>query len=231
MEILETETPISEAIGGAETGLGDVLDTPSLAPPEAQAEIHEGTVIGVTTLVGKDSGNTYGTITLQSKATGKTYEFPFFPPQAWFDPANWTGGVFNAEILSDVAPAGKKQTPREAFAKSVSSSKAAFTKDGVAITEITGKEAPLQLLRKLAAHAGLTLEAGTPRPTNGDEYVGTINALVAGRLEVLFSRRPEKNDNPAFDGQLKVNQIYSTETLNAPNFEKRFAAFRKTWEI
>lgn len=226
-EIAETE-PI-EAVG-ADTGLGDVLDTPSLAPPEAQAEIHEGTVLAVTTTVGKESGNTYGIITLQSKATGKTYDFPFFPPQAWFDPANWSTGQFNAEILSDVPPVGKKQTPREAFAKSVSSSKAAFTKDGVAITEIIGKEAPLQLLRKLAAIDGLTLDAGTPRPTNGDEYVSVINALVAGRLEVLFSRRPEKNDNPAFDGQLKVNQIYGKDVLNAPNFEKRFAGFRKTWE-
>src|SRR6185312_649000 len=141
------ETFIEGQVEGGEVS-GDVLDTRSLALPEKQPEIHEGTVISVTTKVGKDTGNSYGVITLQSKQTGLTYDFGFFPPQAWFDPANWGARGFDPNVLSDEVPAGKKQTPQQSFARNVSNTDAAFRKDGTSITEVIGKEAPLQLLRK-----------------------------------------------------------------------------------
>ena len=210
---------------------GDVLDTPSLSLPEKQPEIHEGTVISVTTKVGKDTGNSYGVITLQSKQTGLTYDFGFFPPQAWFDSANWGARGFDPSVLSDEVPAGKKQTPQQSFARNVSNTDAAFRKDGTPITEVIGKEAPLQLLRKLAVIDGLTLDSSTPRPTNGTEYIEVINALVAGRLDVLFTLRPQKDDNnPQFDGQLKVNQILAKSDVDKPNFDKRFANYRVMWQ-
>jgi hypothetical protein len=200
--------------------------------PKATPEIHHGTVVSVTTKVSENSGNEYGIITLQSKETGLTFEFPFFPPQPWFDAQNWTPKGFDPSVLSDTPPPGKKQTPKEAFARSVSSHEAAYTKEGAVITEpVAGKDAPLQLLKKLAAIEGFTLEAGTQRPTNGTEYVAIVNSLVAGRLDVLFTRKPQKADEPQFDGQLKVNAIYPKSEEEKANFAKRFQTFRKMWEI
>jgi hypothetical protein len=235
------ETQIEETTTqGTETGFaeptgdfvgGDVLDTPSLALPKSTPEIHHGTVVSVTTRVSENTGNEYGIITLQSKDNGLTFEFPFYPPQPWFDPANWTVKGFDPSVLADTPAPGKKQTPREAFARSVSSHDAAYTKEGAIITEpVAGKDAPLQLLKKLAAIEGFTLETGTPRPTSGTEYVAVINSLVAGRLDVLFTRKPEKNDDPAFDGRLKVNALYPKSEEDKPNFAKRFASFRNMSE-
>lgn len=234
-EIEDTDT-VNETLGT--TGFGDegtgadVLDTPSLALPKKTPEVHEGVVVSVTTKVGKDTGNSYGVITLQSKNTGLTYDFGFFPPQAWFDPANWGTRGFDPNTLSDVPPPGKKQSPQQAFARSISASDAAYTKEGAIITEVVpGKDAPLQLLKKLAAIEGFTVEPGTPRPTNGTEYIEVINSLVAGRLDVLFTLRPQKDDtNPQFDGQLKVAAILPKTDVEKPNFDKRFANYRIMWQ-
>lgn len=210
---------------------GDVLDTPTLSLPAATSEIHHGTVTSVTTKIANSSGNEYVVISLQSRDNGLSFDFPFYPPQAWFDPANWTVKGFDPSVLSDTPPPGKKQTAREAFARSVASQDAAFTKDGHVITDpIPGKDAPLQFLKKLAAIEGFTLEAGTPRPQSGTDYVAVINSLVAGRLDLLFTRQPEKNDDPAFDGRLKVKQLLPKTEEDRPNFEKRFQLFRKVWQ-
>lgn len=205
---------------------GDVLDTPALALPKKTPEIHEGTIVGVTTKTSENTGNTYGIISIQSRQTGLTYEKKFFPPQAWFDPKNWGAHGFDASTLSDTPPPGKKMTPQQLFAANVSNSDAAYTKDGQVITEVIGKEAPLQLLKKLAAQEGLTLDSGTPRPTSGDEYVGLINQLVAGRLSVIFTMTPQRNDDPRYDGNLGVNLILPTSVVDAPNFSKRFQNYR-----
>lgn len=231
METMTEETTTGTTYDGSTFDGGDVLDTPALALPPATPDIHEGTIVSVIPVTSEKTGNTYGTITVQSKNTGQTFDMGFFPPQAWFDPANWTGGKFDPATLSDDPPPGKKESPKVRYAKSVASSQAAFTEDGTPITTITGKEAPLQLLRKLAAQDGLTLDSGVTPPTSGEEYINIVNALVAGRLEILFTRKPEKNDDPAFDGRLKVNQIYSKSILTEANFEKRFSGFRKAWEV
>lgn len=224
------EETVEQQVEGTDFG-GDVLDTPSLALPKKTPEIHEGVVQSVTTKVGKDSGNSYGVITLQSKNNGLIYELGFFPPQAWFDPENWTPN-FNPDTLSDEVPAGKKLNPKQLYAMNVSNTDADVAKDGSKITGVIGKEAPLQLLRKLAVLDGLTLDSSVPRPTNGTEYIGVINSLVAGRLDVLFTLTPKKDDaNPQFDGQLKVNRILAKTDVEKPNFDKRFQEYRKAWEV
>lgn len=231
-ETVTEDAPQIDEVGGGFATDGDVLDTPSLKLPEKQPEIHEGTVVSVTTKVGTTSGNSYGVITLQSKNNGLTFEFGFFPPQAWFEPANWGARGFDPSTLSDVPAPGKKQTPQDAFARAVSSTDAAYTKQGAVITELVpGKDAVLQQLKKLAAIEGLTLDGTVARPTNGTEYIDVINSLVAGRLDVLFTLRPQKDDqNPQFDGKLKVNQIIPKSDLEKPNFDKRFQNYRKSWE-
>lgn len=216
-------------VGGGEA-LGDVLDTPSLALPPSQAEVHRGTIVSVEAKTSENTGNTFGIISLQSIDTsqsGNGFELMFFPPQSWFE--EWPDGKFDPNTLSDEPPPGKKQSPRVGYARNVSSTQAAFDNEGKPITKVTGKEGTLQLLRKLAALEGLTLEAGTPAPTSGEEYVGLINSLVAGRLEVVFTRKPEKNDDPAFDGRLKVNAIHPKSIIEEPSFEKRFKSYRLAW--
>jgi hypothetical protein len=196
---------------GEVVGVVDVLDTPTLSLPPSAPEIHEGTITSVETKT-FESGTVGVIINLVSKNTGQDVQHKIWPPAEFFEAAYWEGGKFNADALSDVPDPGKKQSARVKYARNIAST------EGAATVEINGKEGEIQKLIKLAKLDGRTA-AGTV--TDGESYVAVVNNLVAG-LEVLFTRTPDKSDDPQYAGRLRVGRIIGKDFLNDPKFDKSF---------
>jgi hypothetical protein len=193
----------------------DVLDTPSCSLPPATPDMHEATIVNVETKT-FDSGTVGIFANLVSKNTGQEFTKKIWPPQDFFDAANWSNGQFNADVLSETPAPGKSQSPRVRFAKTIAST------EGKKSAEVNGQEAELQILIKLAKLDGRTIDPGTAAATDGESYVAIVNQLVSG-LEVLVTRTPEKNGDNA--GRLQVNRILSKDKLNDPKFDKLYPRF------
>ena len=208
----------------------DVFDTPTLSLPPATPDIHEGTITSVEVKT-FESGKSAIFVNLVSKNTGKDEVHKIWPPQEYFDNTNWKGGQFDVTVLGDVPDPGKSQSPRVRFAKTIAST------EGAATTEINGREADLQLLIKLAKNDG-RLTDGFTTPTDAESYIGNVNSLVAG-LEVLFTRTPDKSDDPQYSGRLRVGRILGKDVLNDPKFDKRYPeyssltgkGYRRAWSF
>ena len=187
----------------------------------ASPEAHRGEIVSVTRYEAK-TGTTAIAITLKSNDTGLSggpgFTMNLWGPSDVLDQNSpcWASGHFDASHLSDEAPAGKKQSPRQAYARNFFNTK----KTGV-----------VQQVLAAAAEQGRTgASLGLSSPTNPEEYVANLNAILSG-TEVLIVRKPEKNDDPKFDGSLKVSAIYGASIFNdSRRLDGVTKNLRKMWE-
>lgn len=183
----------------------DVLSTPELAVPPAQPDAHQGRILGVE-LVEFDSGSSGIKINLQSLDVPslETNMMVFLP--AMF--------VEDITVDPETLPDEKGNNQKFSYQRGISNKK---------------KDATLQVLRRIAhddydrtpASVGITT-----KPTTVEEFVATLNTLLTD-VELVFARRPEKNDDPAYDGQLRVKNFFSKTVVGNPKYLKRY---RKAWE-
>lgn len=90
----------------------------------------------------------------------------------------------------------------------------------------SNQDATLQVLRTLAYKAGRSTQ-GMAAPTNIEEYVEILNALLSN-LEVVFVRRADaKAEDPRFRNRLRVKGIYGTDVMSNPKSLKKYT---KRWE-
>lgn len=204
-----TDTGVVDEVGGGfdgaavtDDGNGGFGGEAKLDP--ASPEAHRGEVVSVARYEAK-TGSVALAITLKSNDTGLSGG-PGFTMNLWgpsdvldASSAAWASGHFDSSQLSDTAPAGKKQSPRQAYARNFFNTK---------------KNGTVQQLLEAAAEQGRTSASlGLSSPTNPEEYVANLNAILSG-TEVLIVRKPEKNDDPKFDGALKVVQLYPISVMN-----------------
>lgn len=84
--------------------------------------------------------------------------------------------------------------------------------------------ATLQILVAAARAAGRTVNA--PAIRSIEDYVDALNRFIAG-IEVVVLRDPDnKNEDPQYQGRLRVTGIRPTDVMNNPKALKKY---RKTW--
>jgi|SRR5581483_1690175 len=175
-----------------------------------QADAHRGEIVSVATTTAQ-TGTVGLVIQCKSHDTGvenRGFQQIIWGPQDIFssDAPCWAGGHFDNTKLSKEPPPGKKQSADQAYARNFFNSK----KNGL-----------VQVAVQAAAEEGRTLASlGLSSPKNPEEYVSNLNAVLAG-TQVVIVRKPEANDDPKFDGQLKVNALYPISSLNDEKFLAR----------
>jgi len=206
-------TPTTPTTSGFGTPAGQ-LD------PKA-ADAHRSKVVGVGTKT-FDSGTTALQIQFESIDTGaggRDFTLSLFPPVEFFDTSNWGTNGFDASALSRESPglndSGRpKQSPAQSYARNISNSKG------------TGE---VQNLITIAEKQGRTPAAlGLSTPTNADEYVAVLNAVLVD-TETVIVRRPETNADPRFDGELKIKRVLEPESATNPKTQGFFKEVRKMW--
>jgi hypothetical protein len=84
--------------------------------------------------------------------------------------------------------------------------------------------ATLQILTAAARAAGRTVNAPVIRSI--EDYVDALNRFIAG-VEVVVLRDPDnKNEDPQYQGRLRVTGIRPTDVVNNPKALKKY---RKSW--
>lgn len=185
------------------------------------ADAHRAKIAGVGTKT-FDSGTTAVQIQFESIDTGaggRDFTLSLFPPVEFFAAEYWNEQGFNAEALSRESPglndSGRpKQSPAQSYARNISNSKG------------TGE---IQNLIAIAEKQGRTPAAlGLSTPTNSDEYIAVLNAVLVD-TEVVIVRRPETNADPRFDGELKIKRVLEPESATNPKTQGFFKEVRKMW--
>ena len=204
------------------TATGGGFGTPAGTLDPKAADAHRAKVVGVSTKT-FESGTTGIAVAFESIDTGaggRDFEKMIWAPVEFFDENYWSGNGFGADQLSRESPGlndtGRpKQSPAQAYARAISNSKG------------TGE---VQELLAIAAKQGRTPESrGLTPPTTPDEYIAGINAILAD-TEVVIVRRPEKNADPRFDGELKIKRVLEPESATNPKTQGFFKDVRKMWE-
>jgi hypothetical protein len=196
-------------------GGDDLLATEELELPPAQPDAHRATIQAVTLETFEKTGSKGIKVSLKSQDADFETDLIFFPPTAFTD-----NPLVDPKTLSDVPPEGKKQSPKQRYAQTVANSKGT---------------ADLQSLRAVAKEQGRAFDAAAFQAALGktsfstiEEYVAVYNHVLAG-LDVVFTRRPEKNEeDPRFDGRLKVNRILPISVAYDP---KQLKNYKKAWII
>lgn len=197
-----------------QTVAGDILDTPELETPPAVPDAHEGEIVSVTSET-YDSGSTSINVTVQSKNAGFQDTYKIFPPKEFV--SHYAEVVADPTSLSDVAPEGKKQSPRQRFA---------------AVVANTTKDAEIQRLRNIATEElgpeGVAARmAGLSKPTSFTGFIETLNTLLTG-VPCVFTRKADENsENAQYRNKLRVNRIYGTSIMGSAKALKNYA---KAWE-
>lgn len=199
-------TAVDEAV------VNDVFATPEIAPPPQEADAHRATITSVTSKT-FDSGAVKVEVNLSSIDGGFDTQYGIFPPKDVLE--NWEAVMVegNTDVLSDVPAPGKKQSAKQRYG---------------AIFASTKKDAEFQRLRAIAAEQGATLaDSGyTAMPDSFEGFVEAHNKLLIGK-EVVFVRKPRKDENPQYDGKLEVSRLYPISSIDNP---KLFRGIVKRWE-
>ncbi len=209
-EVVQSEAEVVDNGGGFDTSSVPVTNDPNggfggeakLDP--ASPEAHRGEIVGVARYEAK-TGSVALAITLKSNDTGISggpgFTMNLWGPAELLDGTSvcWASGHFDSSQISDIVPDGKKQSPRQAYARNYFNTK---------------KNGTVQGMLEAAAEQGRTAATlGLSSPTTPEEYVTNLNAILAG-TEVLVVRKPEKNDDPKFDGALKVASVYPISVMS-----------------
>lgn len=182
-----------------------------------QADAHEGEILSVT-LTEAGTGTKGLEIQTKSLNTGidnRGFLLTIWGPQDLFNPDAecWAEGRFDNTKLPATPPPGKKQSQAQAYARNFFNSK---------------KTGTVQLAIEAAREEGRSVATlGLSTPTTPEEYVANLGAVLTG-TRVIVVRKPEKNDDPKFDGQLKVSALYpASYATSQPGI---FAKLRRMWE-
>lgn len=196
------------------TAADDILDTPELETPPAEADAHRGEITSVESKFFENTGTTGIQVNLKSHDAAFEAELMYWPPKEFV--TNYAEVMADPTVLSDTPPVGKKRSPRQAFA---------------AVIANTDKDAEIQKLVAIATEAlgdegAKARVAGLPKPTNFGDFVAKLNVLLAG-VPVVFTRKAdEKAENPAYRKKLKVNRIYGMGILGST---KALKNYKKAW--
>lgn len=196
----ETIVSANEAAGLQD----DILSTPELAAPKAEPDAHVGVINGVTI---ERFDNEKQSVALKFSLTSRNVptldqEYSLFLPKQFAE---------NINVDPTTLPAEEGNNQKQQYA--------------IGIANDT-KDATLQVLRRIAYEQGRSLQ-GMQRPTNLEEFVDVLNALLSG-VEVVFVRRPDKKaDDPRFRNRLRVQGFYAPSVVNNPKMLKNY---RKMWE-
>ncbi len=182
-----------------------LFPTPAIKMPVQKPDAHRATISGVTDSTG-DSGYTSINIGLTSLADGETYRYTVFPPQA-----------FVTDFAAALEAAADPDALEAIFSKEIAEGafQSEFDKFASTIGNAEGK-ATLQQIQGLAAEQGRdSTSLGLELPSSFEEYISALNQVLT-TTQVVFTRRPKKSANPAYDGRLQVNSIRNISTWDNP---------------
>lgn len=193
----------------------DALDTPELKPPAATKDKHRGlvTYFKYEVLQGKDSGKQTPVFRIGLKSLDRNFDtkYTIFVPKMFAE---------NIHIDPSTLPEEEGNNQRKRYAIDISNSK---------------KTANLQRIRQFAQEQGRTLTAdvvesllgdGRTAPDTIQEYALLVNEQIKG-MEVVFFRKPQKSDDPRYDGNLEVAGIANISAANDPN---KLKDYRAAWD-
>lgn len=190
----------------------DLLDTPEIEMPIPPPDALRATIEAVTEQT-FDTGSVGIVVSLKGidvALGGPSETYTIFPPVEFVEnAAEFFAGTMTGADLSEVVPAGKKQSPRQRY--------------GAVISNTDG-DAEIQKLRTIAKNAG---RKPTARPVDFTTFVETLNELLAGVEVVVTRRADEKNENPAFRRTLKIRGIFDISVVNDPKALKNYT---KLWD-
>lgn len=198
-------------------------DTVKVQPRPKDA--HRGTILAITANK-YDSGATMILVHLRSSDTSNDDELSIFVPPFFVDNCEKffkQPGQAKAEFGIENLPAGEPD-PMEPT-KIKGNQRATF---GMAIRNSDGNAAVQNLLSIAAKWGRNPRELGIVAPPKSfDEYVGQLNTLMA-EVNVVYTRLPQKNeDNPQFNGRLKVRGIFFPSDIL--DNEKSLKGYVKQW--
>ena len=198
-------TTAATAVEATKSAFGDRFNTPPPKPATKPADAHQGEIVSVEKLV-TEKGSTGLQFNLRSTNEGFSTKFTIWPVQSYVadifvDPATLPTAVVNPNT-------GKTSNWQQRYAQDVRNSKRTGT---------------IETIFNMADAAG---RVNGETFATFDELVSTLNEVAAG-LPIVFTRKPKKDDNPQYDGNLEVNGIYpAEEAFNT----KRFKNLRRAWE-
>ncbi|MGH9428670.1 MAG: hypothetical protein ACRD2L_20460, partial [Terriglobia bacterium] len=173
--------------------------------PPVQPDAHQGVITGVALTPKYESGAQAIQFIVRSLNEAFDDKFLLWLPRAFAENIN----VDKTQLPSE---AGNNQSQQYAM--------------GIRNTDNT---ATLQVLLALAAAQGNSVPEGTQKPSNLEEYVELLAAVLVN-TEVVFTRSPDTGEDadPAFKNRLKVRRLFEPEIASNP---KRLKKYRKAWEI
>jgi len=194
------------------TGLEALFpDTPSIAKPAPQGDVHRGRVDGVTSKV-FDSGAVAIDIALTSLDEGFTTNYRVFVPKGFVENVKVDPNTLplGTTVLDEVTGKTKqKGNQQQQYARTIRNEK---------------HDAELEQLFGIGIRQGLVSQI---QPVNTfTEYVSALNSAITG-AQVVFPRGTEANAEPQYADMLRVKRILDISEATNP---KRFKGLRKSWE-